>query len=97
VVLLDLMLMGMSGLDFLEQSQVVAKHPETKIVVLTNVDNPEIMDRVKAQGVAGYLVKASVEPATLGDYLQKLLAGEQTPGAAPAASTPSEPQTPAAT
>ncbi|HEY6736775.1 MAG TPA: response regulator [Candidatus Saccharimonadia bacterium] len=83
VVLLDLMLMGMSGLDFLKQSQVKTRHPQTKLVVLTNVDNAEIMERVKAQGVDEYIVKANTDPLRLA----KLLTDLTKPAPGPAATT----------
>jgi two-component system sensor histidine kinase RpfC len=73
VILLDLMLMGMSGLDFLEQSQVKTKSPNTKVIVLTNVDNPEIVDRVKAWGVDGYFVKAQTDPIQIAKVLETTL------------------------
>lgn len=75
IILLDLMLMGMSGLDFLAQSNIRAKAPATKVVVLTNVDNPEIVERVKAHGVDGYLVKSNTDPTQVATYLKQLLAG----------------------
>jgi CheY-like chemotaxis protein len=86
VILLDMMLSGMSGLDFLETGQITSKYPDTKIVVLSNVDNPNVIARVKAQGVAAYLVKAQYEPAALADYLKQLLSGQP---AAPGAEAPS--------
>ncbi len=75
VILVDLMLAGMSGLDFLKSANLKALMPNAKIAVLTNVDNPEIVAKVKAaEQIDGYLIKSQTEPAMLNDYLNKLLA-----------------------
>lgn len=87
-IILDLMLGGMSGLDFLKQSGVRFKAPLTKIVVLTQIDSPEVMERVKAEGVDGYLIKADTEPSKLVEYMRSLnapAAPEQTPPPVPPA------------
>lgn len=86
VILLDLMLGGMSGLDFLKESQIKIQHPETKVVVFTNIDNPEVMTRVNAEGVDGYLLKSETDPKALNEYLYKILKME--PPAAAATPTP---------
>ncbi|MDB5179038.1 MAG: DNA-binding response regulator [Patescibacteria group bacterium] len=73
IILLDMMLSGMSGMDFLQAANLRAKSPGTKIVVLSNVDNPNIVDKVRAFGVSAYLIKADYEPQTLVVYLKNLL------------------------
>ncbi len=74
VILLDLMLAGMSGLDFLQEGRIVTRYPETKVVVLSNADSESIINRVMAAGVTAYLVKAQYEPEQLAVYLKQLLA-----------------------
>src|SRR5258708_5972786 len=51
VILLDLMLTGMSGLDFLKTANVKTTSPETRVVILTNLDNPNIKATVESFGV----------------------------------------------
>lgn len=84
VILLDLMLMGMSGLDFLEQSKIHQVSPGTKVIVLTNIDNPEVVERVKAQGVDDYLLKSETEPKKLAEIIRKLQASGTVASGAPA-------------
>jgi CheY-like chemotaxis protein len=88
VILLDMMLSGMSGLDFLETGQITTKYPGSKIVVLSNVDNPNIIERAKAQGVTDYLIKAQYEPAQLAAYLKNMLASQPVVG--PVSEAPAE-------
>jgi CheY-like chemotaxis protein len=73
IILLDLMLGGMSGLDFLKEAHIKLEHPDTKIVVFTNIDNPEVMEKVKAEGIDGYLLKSQTDPKALNIYLRQLL------------------------
>jgi CheY-like chemotaxis protein len=73
IIVLDMMLTGMSGLDFLNSYDVGAKSPGTKVVALTNLDNPVVAEKVMAKGVAAYLRKADYEPVTLAAYLKTLL------------------------
>lgn len=74
VILVDLMLAGMSGLDFLKSAHLKEVMPRAKIVVLTNVDNPEVVAKVKAaEQIDGYLMKSQTDPLALADFLHKLL------------------------
>ena len=73
VILVDLMLAGMSGLDFLKSANLRTLMPGAKIVVLTNVDNPEIIDKVKVASVDDYLVKSQTDPIALANHLQQML------------------------
>jgi len=73
VILLDMLLSGMSGLDFLTSSDVRAKSPNTKIIALSNMDNPQIIEKARALGVNDYLNKADYEPSQLVAYIDKAL------------------------
>jgi NarL family two-component system response regulator LiaR len=72
IVLLDLVLPGMSGVDTARRLRVA--HPEVKVVVLTSFAGQEsVLPAVRA-GVAGYLLK-DVGPAELADALRSVHAG----------------------
>jgi CheY-like chemotaxis protein len=73
IIVVDLMLNGMSGLDFLIEGDVRVQYPFTKIVVFTNLDNPSIRARVESYGVDGYLTKSDYEPKQFAEYLKQLV------------------------
>jgi len=75
VILLDMLMIGMSGLDFLKSYDVKTKSPGTVVIALTNLDNPEIEDKAKALGVTAYLNKSKFEPGQIVDYIKQVLAG----------------------
>lgn len=81
VILLDMLLKeGMSGLDLLRSYDLKTKSPQTKVVVLSNIDSDSVMEKASALGVIGYLNKANTEPPQLAAYLKQLLAsGVQVP------------------
>jgi NarL family two-component system response regulator LiaR len=72
IVLLDLVLPGMSGLDVVRRLR--AAHPSVKVVVLTSYAGEDsVLPAVRA-GVAGYLLK-DVGPSELADALRAVHAG----------------------
>jgi len=74
VILLDLMLPGMSGADFLRSAEPKLAQAHTKVVVLSNIDNPAVQERVKQfTSVVGYLKKSDYEPKQLADYIKQLV------------------------
>jgi len=55
IALLDIRIEGMGGLNVLKRIREVS--PRTKVVVITNIDDMEIMDEAKKLGVVAYLNK----------------------------------------
>ncbi|WP_028926740.1 response regulator [Pseudonocardia acaciae] len=72
IVLLDLVLPGMSGLDTARALR--AAHPDVKIVVLTSFSGQDQVLPVVRAGVDGYLLK-DVGPRELADALRAVHAG----------------------
>ncbi|MBO0849274.1 MAG: response regulator transcription factor [Pseudonocardia sp.] len=72
IVLLDLVLPGMSGLETVRALR--AAHPDIKIVVLTSFAGQDQVLPVVRAGVAGYLLK-DVGPRELADALRSVHAG----------------------
>lgn len=60
VILLDLKLPGISGLEVLEL--LAKKAPKTRIIVLTQSDHEEDVLNAIMQGASGYLLKSSTVP-----------------------------------
>jgi CheY-like chemotaxis protein len=61
LILLDLLLPHMSGLEFLHAFNPKS-HPETKIVICSNFNNPKFMQEASDLGVAHHLTKSNLSP-----------------------------------
>jgi DNA-binding NtrC family response regulator len=55
VALVDVMMPGESGLELVED--LIGKHPDLAVVMVTGVDDPNIADLALASGAYGYIVK----------------------------------------
>lgn len=74
VVVLDMLMPGMSGLDFLRQNNIHERYPGIKIIAFSNIENERVMNEAKDLGVVRYLVKASVTPHQLADIIKEITA-----------------------
>lgn len=63
VVLLDMVMPGMNGLEFLRAVQALPKAKETKFIVLTNQGEESDKAEAKQAGAVGYIVKAESIPS----------------------------------
>jgi DNA-binding response OmpR family regulator len=73
VIILDMMMMGGSGLDFLRSYQVQKKAPQTLVIGFSNIDNPGVQDEARKLGVAHYLLKANFDPPDFVAYIKQEL------------------------
>ncbi|MDP3710384.1 MAG: response regulator [bacterium] len=74
IVLLDLVMPGIDGFQVLEEMR---RNPETKelpVIVLSNLGEPEQMERTKRLGVDDYLVKAHFFLDEIQDKIDKVIA-----------------------
>ena len=69
IVLLDLMLPGMSGFDVLATIRKNERWKNVPVIVLTNLAQPQDMERCKAYGIEEYIVKADIK---ITDVIQKV-------------------------
>jgi CheY-like chemotaxis protein len=74
IILLDIMLPNMSGLEILNELRDPAKTPElkAKIIVTTNLDQGEEGRNAVEHRADGYIVKAEITPKQLVEFLQQL-------------------------
>jgi NarL family two-component system response regulator LiaR len=72
VVLMDLMLPGMSGIEAVRR--ITADHPAVKVLVLTSYAGDDTVIEAVRAGAAGYLLK-DVNPAELAGALRTVHAG----------------------
>ena len=61
LILLDLLMPNGDGFDFLEEYKL-KEHPSVKLIILTNIYTPEILNRALELGASNYLVKADITP-----------------------------------
>ena len=85
VIVLDMLMPGVSGLDFLRQTGIVSKHPATKILALSNIETPRVREQAQQLGVAEYIIKVNTTPHQMVDIVRKYAA---MPPAGPAAAAP---------
>jgi DNA-binding response OmpR family regulator len=62
VILLDMIMPRMTGLEFLEAYELAIKHPTVKTIVMSNKSSPQDITAAKSLGVIEYLIKAQHTP-----------------------------------
>lgn len=73
IILLDVMLPRVSGIDLLKKLREHEKGRNTLVVVLTNLTDPDEKKRALDLGVKDYLVKAMQNPAQVVDKVKERL------------------------
>lgn len=76
LVLLDIMLPKVHGIDVLKKLKEDQTTKNLPIVMLTNLGQENIMNEAFKIGAAGYLVKMRFEPQEIVNYVQEFLGGE---------------------
>lgn len=73
VILLDIMMPIMSGLDFLEAYDIKNKHPDAKIIVFSNLQNEAAAQRAIELGAIKFELKSTFSPKELGALVEEVL------------------------
>jgi len=63
IILLDIIMPGMDGLQLLEQIRLMKLAPDATIIMLTNQSDATDIERAKKLGINGYIVKATTIPS----------------------------------
>lgn len=74
LILLDISMPKMSGMQFLEAARVRDNHPNVRIIVFSNRSNPLEMEKAFELGAAKYMLKSSTSPKQLAALVQETLA-----------------------
>ncbi len=74
IILLDLMMPGMNGLEMLQRLRSQAEGRDAKVVVLTNMGDTETATRVYKMAADDYIVKAEMTPKQVAEHVKALLA-----------------------
>ncbi len=79
LILLDLLLPQMTGLEFLEQYRKIAdpNHKPAKVIVLSDFDNPETVKQAAALNIDGYWIKVENTPYLLVEKIKELFAHKE--------------------
>jgi two-component system, response regulator YesN len=81
IVITDIRMPEMDGLTFIEKSK--ARFPQTKIVVLSCYNELEYVKRAMKSGAEDYILKLSIEPEKLLEFIKRLDEGQDQISAAP--------------
>jgi CheY-like chemotaxis protein len=74
VILLDMLMPNMNGLEFLEQFNVKSEHPKTKIIVFSNMSVPSDVKDAMRLGATKYITKSSFTPREIEDIIKEIIA-----------------------
>ncbi len=76
VILLDMLMPGISGLDFLRNNNVHHRYPATKIIAFSNIETPRVVEEAKSLGITSYFLKVNVTPHQMVDIIKGMMGGK---------------------
>ncbi|HET7673701.1 MAG TPA: response regulator [Candidatus Saccharimonadales bacterium] len=76
LILLDLRMPNMSGIEFLNKYKPLKKHPNVKIIVFSNLDTQKEINEAYELGAHKYMLKAWASPKELARFVENTLAGK---------------------
>ena len=75
VILLDVVMPAMDGFELLSIIKNEKLAPDAKVIVLSNLGQPADIEKGRALGAAGYVVKASATPSEVVERVMTVLNG----------------------
>lgn len=73
IILLDLLMPKMNGIEFLRHFDVKKKHPKTSVVILSNLDMDREIQQAFELGAYKYILKAITSPQQLAVLVNHLI------------------------
>ena len=73
VILLDIVMPGMDGFDFLKKIRAEGLTPQSLVVILTNLGQKEDVEKGMAFGVKDYVIKAHHTPSEVVVKIKQIL------------------------
>lgn len=74
LILLDMLMPKMDGLQFMKSAKPSINYPKTKIILLSNFSNSSQIDEVLKLGITKQALKADVTPKQLVALVEEVLA-----------------------
>jgi CheY-like chemotaxis protein len=75
IILLDIMIIGVSGLEFLKRLNLKHDYPLLKVIAFSNLDSKDVIAKIMAAGADRFYLKANTTPQQLVDAAKELLEG----------------------
>jgi CheY-like chemotaxis protein len=75
IMLIDMIMPGIDGLETLSRIRNEKLAPTTKVIVLTNQDQPQDIERARSFDIVGYIVKATTIPSEIVTEVNNVLSG----------------------
>jgi DNA-binding response OmpR family regulator len=72
IVILDLLMPGPDGVAFLQSADLEHLHPNTKVIVMSNIDTPEYRQELGHFKIERYLLKADYTPHQLAELIGQI-------------------------
>lgn len=79
IILLDVMMPNMDGMDFLVELRKREKYNAIKVVILTNIGDMKTATAMLRIGASEYITKADSTPSQVVDGVRKILSEPQKP------------------
>lgn len=76
IMFLDIMLPGLDGIEILKKLSQEGMLENHKVVMLSNLDSPDVVDESLKLGAVKHLSKSNVTPQIVVSTVQELLGGE---------------------
>jgi len=73
IILLDILMPKMNGLEFLREYDVLNKHKKTQVIILSNLDMDKEVKQAMELGASRYIVKARLSPKELALLINHLI------------------------
>lgn len=73
LILLDILMPVMGGLEFLEHANLPDSLPETKVIAFSNLSDQRKLDEIFKRGIKHHVLKASLSPKQLSNLVNEEL------------------------
>lgn len=72
IILLDILMPQIDGFDFLRKYDP-NKHPQTQVVILSNLYTNDLVNKALGLGASNYLLKSDITPKRLIELIEEML------------------------